>query len=43
LKVKSFFWLNYPSNSTASERETAKELVLKNETSTSGEVFVEGS
>lgn len=42
-KPKNFFFLNLPANASASERETARELVMKNETNINGDVFVEGS
>ena len=32
-----------PANASASEKETARELVMKNETNLSGDVFLEGS
>jgi len=35
--------LNLPANASASEKETAKELIMKNETNLKGDVFVEGS
>ena len=42
-KYKNYFLLNLPANATASERETAKELVMKNETNLKGDVYLEGS
>jgi hypothetical protein len=31
------------ANATASEKETARELIMKNETNMKGDVYVEGS
>jgi hypothetical protein len=42
-KPKNFFQLYLPDNTTASERESIKELILKNETTAQGDVYVEGS
>ena len=42
-KPKEFIQLLIPSNVTVSETESIKELILKNETSAQGDVYVEGS
>lgn len=42
-KPKNFIQLSIPSNVTESETESIKELILKNETSAQGDVYVEGS
>ena len=42
-KPKNFFQLLIPSNYTKAETETTKEIVMKNETSSSGDVYLEGS
>ena len=42
-KNKSFFQLSIPKNATKSEIETLKELVMKNETTNTGDVYLEGS
>jgi hypothetical protein len=42
-KPKNFIQLAIPSNVTESEAESIKELILKNETSAAGDVYVEGS
>ena len=42
-KPKNFFQLYLPENTTSSEHESLKELILKNETNAQGDVYVEGS
>jgi hypothetical protein len=38
-----FFQLQIPKNATKADRESIKELILKNNTSSEGDVQVEGS
>lgn len=42
-KPKNFFQLFIPKNYTKGEIESTKELVMKNETSNTGDVYLEGS
>ena len=42
-KSKNFFQIHIPKNYSKSEAETVRELVMKNETTKLGDVYLEGS
>jgi hypothetical protein len=42
-KSKNFFQIHIPKNYSKSEAETVRELIMKNETTKLGDVYLEGS
>jgi hypothetical protein len=42
-KPKNFFQTFFPNNQTRADSESLNQLILKNETSTTGDVFMEGT